>query len=36
VVPTGDTAGLTLWVSLAALCGLGTLVVVSRKKRENG
>ena len=36
VVPTGDTAGLTLWVSLAALCGLGTLVAVSRKKRENG
>ena len=36
VVPTGDTAGLTLWVSLAALCGLGALVVVSRKKRENG
>ena len=36
VVPTGDTTGLTLWVSLAALCGLGTLVVVSRKKRENG
>ncbi len=36
VVPTGDTADLTLWVSLAALCGLGTLVVVSRKKRENG
>lgn len=36
VVPTGDTAGLTLWVSLAALCGLGTLVVVSRKKRKNG
>ena len=36
VVPTGDTAGLTLWISLAALCGLGTLVVVSRKKRENG
>ena len=36
VVPTGDTIGLTLWVSLAALCGLGTLVVVSRKKRENG
>ena len=36
VVPTGDTAGLTLWVSLAALCGLGTLVVVSRKKCENG
>ena len=36
VVPTGDTAGLTLWVSLAALCGLGTLVVVNRKKRENG
>ena len=36
VVPTGDTTGLTLWVSLAALCGLGTLVAVSRKKRENG
>lgn len=36
VVPTGDTTGLTLWISLAALCGLGTLVVVSRKKRENG
>ena len=36
VVPTGDTTGLTLWVSLAALCGLGALVVVSRKKRENG
>ena len=36
VVPTGDTAGLTLWISLAALCGLGTLLVVSRKKRENG
>ena len=36
VVPTGDTTGLTLWVSLAALCGLGTLVVVNRKKRENG
>ena len=36
VVPTGDTTGLTLWVSLATLCGLGTLVVVSRKKRENG
>ena len=36
VVPTGDTAGLTLWVSLAALCGLGTLVAVRRKKRENG
>lgn len=36
VVPTGDTAGLTLWGSLAALCGLGTLVAVSRKKRENG
>lgn len=36
VVPTGDTTGLPLWVSLAALCGLGTLVVVSRKKRENG
>ena len=36
VVPTGDTTGLTLWVFLAALCGLGTLVVVSRKKRENG
>ena len=36
VVPTGDTTGLTQWVSLAALCGLGTLVVVSRKKRENG
>ena len=36
VVPTGDTAGLTLWVSLAALCGLGALVAVSRKKRENG
>ena len=36
VVPTGDTAGLTLWISLAALCGLGTLAVVSRKKRENG
>ena len=36
VVPTGDTTGLTLWVSLAALCGLGTLVVVSRKKREKG
>ena len=36
VVPTGDTAGLTLWISLAALCGLGTLVAVSRKKRENG
>lgn len=36
VVPTGDTVGLTLWVSLAALCGLGTLVVVSRKKRKNG
>lgn len=36
VVPTGDTAGLILWVSLAALCGLGALVVVSRKKRENG
>ncbi len=36
VVPTDDTTGLTLWVSLAALCGLGTLVVVSRKKRENG
>ena len=36
VVPTGDTTGLSLWVSLAALCGLGTLVVVSRKKRENG
>ena len=36
VVPTGDTTGLTLWVSLAALCGLGTLVVVRRKKRENG
>ncbi|MBS6457242.1 MAG: hypothetical protein KH544_04470 [Firmicutes bacterium] len=36
VVSTGDTTGLTLWVSLAALCGLGTLVVVSRKKRENG
>ena len=36
VVPTGDTASLTLWVSLAALCGLGALVAVSRKKRENG
>ena len=36
VVPTGDTASLTLWVSLAALCGLGTLVAVRRKKRENG
>ena len=36
VVPTGDTTGLTLWVSLAALCGLGTLVAVRRKKRENG
>ena len=36
VVPTGDTTGLTLWISLAALCGLGTLVAVSRKKRENG
>lgn len=36
VVPTGDTASLTLWVSLAALCGLGTLVAVSRKKRKNG
>ena len=36
VVPTGDTTGLTLWVSLAALCGLGALVAVSRKKRENG
>ena len=36
VVPTGDTTGLTQWVSLAALCGLGALVVVSRKKRENG
>ena len=36
VVPTGDTAGLPLWVSLAALCGLGALVAVSRKKRENG
>ena len=36
VVPTGDTASLTLWISLAALCGLGTLVAVSRKKRENG
>ena len=36
VVPTGDTTGLSLWVSLAALCGLGTLVVVNRKKRENG
>ncbi len=36
VVPTGDTAGLTLWVSLAALCGLGALAIVSRKKRENG
>ena len=36
VVPTGDTAGLTLWVSLAALCGLCGLAIVSRKKRENG
>ncbi len=36
VVPTGDTASLTLWVSLAALCGLGALAIVSRKKRENG
>ena len=36
VVPTGDTASLTLWVSLAALCGLGALVAVRRKKRENG
>ena len=36
VVPTGDSASMALWLSLAALCGLGTLVVVSRKKRENG
>ncbi len=35
VVPTGDSVSIALWLSLAALCGLGTLVVVSRKKREN-
>ncbi len=35
VVPTGDSVSMALWLSLAALCGLGALVVISRKKREN-